>query len=354
MEKASKEQLAALVLEHCQEDKRFQSQAVLELSASGAQELAAVKALIKASIRANKRQGYIDMRGCDNICVDLGGVLDKAHSRIDRGEYEQALDMTLFILLTAIKLGEEADSSSGFLGWTIGAALKTVELAAGGRVQDGSPRGKFVGKILKTAEDPVFDGWDHWRYDLLCRAAVLADAENEKQFYQLLDRLSDQQWEKFQDTSRYGYEREDKLTRYYIMRSAQGPEVARSYLEQNLEVDELRMILAREDLAKGEYANAKRLCQERLKEEQVSQWCPPSQWQYLLYEIYRDWGQCEKQIDQARKLALLGDQDFYQTAKDLLTEAGHWQEEYPGFLAERKAARPADEYMEILKQEGEA
>lgn len=354
VERASKEQLAALVLEHCQEDKRFRGQAVLELSTSGEQELAAVEALIKASIRANKHQGYIDMRGCDNICADLDDVLDKARIRIGCGQYEQAVDMTLFVLLTAIELAGEADSSSGSLSWTVDAAMETVEMAAKGLARDGGLRGELAGKILKTAEDPAFDGWDHWRYDLLRRAAALADTENEEQFYGLLDRLSDQQWVKFQDVPRYGYEKEDKLTRYCVMRSAQGAETARSYLEQNLEVDELRMILVREDMAKGDYANAECLCQERLEKEQVERWYRPSQWQYLLYEIYQEQGCRKKQIAQARKLALLGDRDFYQTAKDLLTEAGRWREEYPGFLAELKAARPAYEYMEILKQEGEA
>lgn len=88
VEKASKEQFAALVLEYCQEDQRFQSQAVLKLSTSGEQELEAVEALIKASVRANKRQGYIDMRGRDNICADLDDALDKARRRIDRGQYD--------------------------------------------------------------------------------------------------------------------------------------------------------------------------------------------------------------------------------------------------------------------------
>ena len=256
VEKASKEQLAALVLEYCQEDKRFQNQVVVELSTSGEQALAAVKALIKESIRTNKRRGYIDMRGCDNICADLDNVLDKARSRIECGQYAQALDMTLFVLLTAIELAEEAGSSSGSLSWTVDAAMETVELMANSLARDGGPRGELVGKILKTMEDSVFDGWDHWRYDLLRRAAILADTENERQFYHLLDHLNDQQWEKFQDAHRYGYEKEDKLTRYYVLRSAQDAETARRYLEQNLEVDELRMILVREDLTKGDYADA--------------------------------------------------------------------------------------------------
>lgn len=353
VEKAKKEQLAALVLEHCQEDPHFQSQVLSELEDSGEQELAAIKAMVKSSIRSNKRQGFIDMRGCDSICTDLDDALDQARRRIKRGQCDQGLDIALFVLRSAMKLAGEADSSSGSLSWTVDAALETVELAANSLAQSGGPRGKFVRKILETAEGPVFDGWDHWRYDLLRRASVLADEENEKRFYILLDNLSDRFWETFQDTPRYGYESEDKITRYYIMSSAHGTEEARTYLERNLDVDELRLILIREDMAKGDYANAECLCRERLENEQIERWYRPGQWQYLLYEIYRDWGRREEQISQARKLALLGDREFYQTAKDLLTETGRWQEAYPEFLAELKAARPAYEYMEILKLEGE-
>ena len=82
------------------------------------------------------------------------------------------------------------------------------------------------------------------------------------------------------------------------------------------------MILIREDLAKKDYANAERLCRKRLQKERDERRYRPGQWQYLLYEIYRDWGRREEQISQARKLALLGDRDFYQAMKDLLTEDG--------------------------------
>lgn len=353
LKSAKKEQLVQLILEHCQEDQRFQNRVLSELEDSEEQELAAVKTLVEASSCSNTHRGYIDMRGCDHICADLDDILDQARRRIKQGRYDQALDITLFVLLTAVKLVGEVDSSSGSLSWTIDAALETVELAANGLVQENGPREEFVRKILKAAEDSAFDGWEHWRYNLLQRSAILANSENEEAFFHLLDRLSDRLWESFQDTPRYGYAEEDKITRYSIIRSAHGAEKARTYLEQNLEVNELCVILVREDMARGDYAHAESLCQKRLEKEQEKPWSRPSQWQYLLYEIYRDGGQPEKQICQARKLALLGDRDFYQAAKELLTKSGRWQEEYPGFLVELKAARPAYEYMEILKLEGE-
>lgn len=116
------------------------------------------------------------------------------------------------------------------------------------------------------------------------------------------------------------------------------------------------MILVKEEMECGNYANAERLCRERVEreaQEKRTMWNWASQWQLLLYDIYRDWGQRDKQIGQARTLAALGEQRFYQTAKDLLTEDGRWQEEYPKFLEELKASLPVYAYMEILKGEGE-
>lgn len=158
LESAQKRQLVQLILEHCQEDQRFQSRVLSELGCNGEQGLAAVKALIKSSIRSNTHRGYIDMRGCDHICADLDDALDQVRRRIKQGRYDQALDITLFVLLTAIKLAGEADSSSGSLSWTVDVALETVELAANGLAQEGGSREKFVRKILKAAEDSVLDG----------------------------------------------------------------------------------------------------------------------------------------------------------------------------------------------------
>lgn len=110
------------------------------------------------------------MSGCDNICTNLDNVLDEAHSRIEHEHYAQTLDITLFALLTATELAKEVDSSSGSLSWTIDTAMEKVELMANSLVQY-VPCDEFVGKTLKTAEDSVFDGWDHWRYGLLRRTA---------------------------------------------------------------------------------------------------------------------------------------------------------------------------------------
>ena len=348
VERAEKEQLASLILEHCKEDKRFQSRVLSALEDSGEQELASIKELVRESIRFNSDHGYIGEDGCDTICTDLDDALDKARRRAARGQYERAMDIAEFVLTTGMGLLE---SDSGCLDWTIDAALETVGLAAKGFAETGAPREKWIQRILKTAQDPVFDGWEEWRHMLLRQAAVLADAGNEGEFYAVLNRLSGRRWEKFQDTPRY--EEQNKITRYHILRAAHGPEDAHKYLEQNLNVDEFRMILIREDMAAGDYIHAEQLCLERVEDARKEQGHRSDKWEHLLYDIYQGWGQREKLSGQARFLTLLGDRNFYQITKNLLIEGGRWEAEYPGFLAELKSKWSPYSYMDILAEENE-
>ena len=111
---------------------RFRNQVLSALEDSGEREFASIKELVEESIHSNSRHGYIDEKGCDNICTDLDDALDTARRRIERGQYDRALDIAQFVLLTGIRLIE---SDNGCLGWTIKPALETVELAAKGAAQ---------------------------------------------------------------------------------------------------------------------------------------------------------------------------------------------------------------------------
>ena len=134
---AKEEQLVALILEHCSEDRRFRTQVLSELEESGKYELASIKSLVRDSVRANTHRGYIDEDGCGNICADLDDALDKARRRIGRGQYDRALDIAEFVLLTGMGLLE---SDSSCLEWTIDAALETIGLAAKAFAESGAPR----------------------------------------------------------------------------------------------------------------------------------------------------------------------------------------------------------------------
>ena len=348
MEKADKEQLTALILDHCRDDKRFRNQVLSALEESGQWELASIKEVVKDSIRSNTRRGYIDEDGCDNICADLDDALDKARNRIERGQYGLALEITQFVLTTGIGLMDEYTDG---LFLTIGAALETVGLAAKGLAESGSERGEWVRKLLKIAQDPMFDNWEDWQFDFLERIIVLADAQNEGEFDRVLLLLDNKRWENFRDTDHYT--EQTNLIRYKIACAVRGPAAGRAFLEKHMALDMFRRMLVQEYMEEGNYAGAERLCLERLALGETLQRYTSNQWNYLLYEVYQKWGKRAKQTGQARKLALSGDMKFYEIAKELLTEDGQWQEEYPTFLSELEDALSTNQYMEILAAEEE-
>lgn len=352
VEAADKKLLVQLILEHCKVDHHFQSQVLAELEDTGEQMFANIKKMVKASIRTNTYQDFIDWEGCDNICSDLDEALEQVEQRIQRGQYAKSLDVALYILLTAMELLEYADDSNGSLGNTIDYALETIRSISEGLAERGGERKAWVEMLLDAAQNALFNGWDDWRYSLLQSAAPLADAENEEAFYAALDRIGENLWERFNDSTRTSHW--DRLTRYHVMCAAHGKDAARPYLKNNLDVTELRLILVQENMETGDYADAEHLCMEMVADELIRPWARPSQWQYLLYDIYRDWGKRDKQIEQAQNLALFGDKKFYQTAKALLTEDGRWEQEYPKFREALKESLSEDAYMDLLHREGEA
>lgn len=348
VEGAEKAQLAALILEHCQEDIGFRNQVISKLG-SGEPELKAIQARVKAAVRANEWNGFIDMDGCDKICAELDKALEKARRRLHLEQYGQALEIARFVLLTGVELGGNADSSSGALSHSVGTALLTVSRAANGLAESGADREKWAEKLLNTAQSPVFNGWLDCCYDFLEQITVLSDPQTEGLFLAALNHLRDRHQKKFSDNSWYA--QRDITLRYHVMRAAYGAKEARHYLKQHLDVDALRHILVQEEIQAGNYAEAELLCREAAEATENPLLSSP--WHTLLYSIYEAQGEREKQIREARILALTGDKKFYDTLKRLLTEEGRWQESRLDFLAAFKTARPPHDYMTRLAQERE-
>lgn len=354
VKQAKKETLAELVLDYSQRDDGFRAAAIFALGTPGEQTLAVLKERVKEAIRRNTRHSCIDMWGCDNICAALDEGLDQAQRLADRKAYPQAMDVARYIVLTGMKLAGEADSSSGALGSTLSSAMELLdECARALRASDGfseKVKERQLDSFLRDAQEKEYDGWDSNRYELLRRAAQLATAKTAGKLYALLDKLEEAQWEDFRDNE---YLRaDDKHTRYCVHLAAEGKEAARAYLNENLDVDELRLLAVREDMEGGNYAGAEALCVEKAETE-VKSCRRPSQWNYLLFELYQQWGQEEKVVNQAHRLLLLGDTSYYDVLKKLLVQAGRWKKRYPELLKEIGAAWDYSAYMNVLEEEGE-
>ncbi|BDF71408.1 hypothetical protein CE91St41_13650 [Oscillospiraceae bacterium] len=323
-----------------------------EMPGASGQELAAAKDSIRASIRRNTHRGYIDMRGCDAVCYDMDDVLETARRRMERGQYPEAIALAQEMLMMGAKLACEADTSSGSLNDTMAAALELLEDAAA-RLADSESAEKrpvFDG-ILKAAKNKAFDGWDEWRYSILNCAASLADKNSASKLNALLEQLL-----AAADQTEYGrdYMVEANFeTRFHLISAMDGPQAARAFLSEHLELPRLRELAVSLDMEAGDYARAEKLCLEKAETVSESPYYGPSRWHELLCAIYRASGQEEKLTAQLRTMLLLGKLDCYDELKRRLQAAGRWEREYRPLLREVTASRPRYEYMRILAREAE-
>lgn len=351
--------LVELVLKQCAKDDTFRLEALSVLGASGDDELAAIKNMLKKTIRKNSKYGGLDAKGIRAVCKDMAAALDKARRRMERGQYQDAINIVCYIIASCAEVFEKAYNGCSYLADTAETALGmirecTAVLAAAGNAEE---KREPTRVFLQAAQDAVFDEWLDYRYALLEQAALLADSESAGEIHGLLDKLQDG-----------GHMDRARQIRYRLINTVEGPEAAREYLEQNLDVDELRLIAIRQDMERGSYANAERLCLEKTETEEIKKQtvyvyysrhdcARPVDWNYLLFEIYEKWGHEDGKRRQARRLFLSGDWKYYDILKNLLIKDGKWQDEYQKLREElreeMKKKRSPRDYMELLEKEQE-
>ena len=352
LSKASKETLAALLLEHTREDERFFAEVLSALDASDEQELNTAKELIRNSIRRNTYRGDINTRGCDAICSDMDEVLEMAGRRMERGQYSAAIALAQAVLIAGVKLASKADSSSGSLIDTMDSGLALLAEATE-ELQAGTTKEKRAAAdgLLKGAKNKAFDGWDDWRYQLLNFAAQLADQKSAPRLSALLDQLLADA-----DQAEYGKEylvEANMEARVHLIKTMDGAKAARDFLSQHLDHDRLRELAVSMELDAGNYERAETLCLEKAESTPPNRYARPSRWHELLCKIYRTSGQEKKLTAQLRAMLLLGKLECYDELKKRLQADGCWEQEYKPLLQSISASRPRYEYMRVLAKESE-
>lgn len=355
--------LQKLIIERCKEDHSFRLDVLSVLDAPGSDELAAVKKMMNDSIQKNRGRSYWASMDWDAVCGDLNEALEKARSRMERGEHPQALDILQYLLIKCAELldyaqneyneyydgnyyNDDGDASEP-VSDTAEIILDLIEECseALSKNADGEKRERQLDGLLTAAGSPSLDGWHKYCYGLLYSARLLADQQSVNKLYALMDK-----WEQASD-AKFSLKL-DRQTRYAVILNVNGPAAARAYLDKNLEIDELLLTAIQQDMEEGNFANAEQLCLK--KAEQLDQRrAYDRRWNHLLYEIYEKWGGREKQAAQARTLVLLGDWEYYKNWKELLLADSRWDQEYPKLRDEVRAVRPYPEYMRLLADEQE-
>lgn len=312
-----------------------------------------VKTKIATSIKSNTHRGFINCRSCDNICMDMHDCLDMCAETLENCDYLAALEVSVYILVSGIKLAYRADSSSGMLTDVI---LRTYEpignCAKEIAKQDKEMRDQALALIIKNAKKKVFDGWIDWRYDLLKCGICLCDKKSAKKIEKTLNKfLEDIQEAPFPEY----YKEQDVIARYHIHRHLYGRKHTKDELYQNISIDELCFIAIKDAMADKNYDEAERLCLDKINKEKFRHYCSsdPKDWNNILYDIYKAVNDIEKQIVQAKKLLFMGNEQFWGVLKLIFNESGTWNENYEILLNGLRDSKQTVCYRSILIAENE-
>lgn len=312
--------------------------------------LEVAKKTITTSIKRNTIRGYIGWHSCDNICADMHAILDMCEDTFQQGNYTEVLEVATYVLVSGVKLASHADSSSGMLTDVIMCAFELIELCTQIIAkQDMEMRTQALALIIKESKKKAFDGWDSWRYELLEKAICLCDDKMAAKLEKTLDAFpKEDEW-----TAKYT-EISELIVRYKLHRHIKGADAVKGELYANLHIDELRMIAVRDALDNKDYSEAERLCLEQIKADNWRYYRnSPDDWNNILFDVYVEAGQTEKQIEQAKRILFLGNEEFWDVLKKLYQSRNIWEEQKPLLLQELKNSKYMVCYRSVLIKEDE-
>ena len=147
----------------------------------------------------------------------------------------------------------------------------------------------------------------------------------------------------------------DLIVRYLIHRHIYGEKNTQDELYQNIWIDELRIIAIKDAMESKNYDEVEKFCLEKANEEEAWHYrrSDPVDWNNILYDIYKTADNIEKQIAQAKKLLLMGNEKFWDVLKQIFIECGTWDENYERLLHELKDSKRTVCYRSILVAENE-
>lgn len=314
--------------------------------------LEVAKMTVNASIKCNTVRGFIGWHSCDNICMDMHDVLDMCEEAFRQERYKDALEVVVYVLVSGVKLASHADSSSGMLTDVVMRAFELIDLCTQTIAKLGATmRNQALSLIIKAANKKAFDGWDSWRYELLEKAVCLCDEKSAVKLEKLLDVfLEDIENEYMPEYKR----QEDTILRYKLHRHLKGADAVRDELYAHLHIRELRVIAVKDATDAKDYNEAEKLCLEQIKKEEGCFYRnTPDDWNNTLFDVYMEAGVIDKQIEQAKKILFLGNEEYWDVLKRLYQSQGIWESQKLNLLKELKQSKYSECYRAVLVEENE-
>ncbi|WP_411676165.1 SWIM zinc finger family protein [Caproicibacter sp.] len=350
VEALSLEQLRKLVLAQAERDRDFENEVLLTSGRlNDDQVFSKIKEQMKEAVRSGTHKGFIDWRGCDEICAELDQILNTAQDRMKEKKLTLAFRIILEIIRTGVRLASIADSSSGSLTDVLCRSQELLQTCCKEISDVGTDKEKeqCLDRLMKVSQEKRFDGWDDDAYSLLHTAVCFLKEKNSMKWYAVLDAMKEK--EESRNYSDYALE-ENALLRMESIEKLNGADAAKEYLYANLKWDRFRKMALERAVEKKNYLEAERLCLEKLSSKERFN---RTDWLEYLYGIYGFLYESGKQADTAKALLFTGSLDYFDRLKELLNADGTWEKEYPNLMNDCETKLSFWQYQQLLEHTGE-
>lgn len=325
----SKEELIKIILEKAKFDKDFRGNIFLEYSEVDIKEYIkeCKKAITNIKRKYKGRYGYIEYNRVYEFAREFRNILEKVEKLKD---ILGRIDFYLALLVESVKAIDYSDDSSGYIGDLIYEIENCIEdeitLI---EFKDSKEAKDIFKKIIKVTNNKAFDGWNHYKVDIIRICSKLAYLEDirldlKEKIILLIDGNS-----KKENASYYNDGLVEVL--FNIIDSYEGEEESEKFIKDNIEYDYLKEALINKYLQKEQYDKVIELT---LKWE--NEW-PKLKWKKLRYEAYKKSLNIESQKELGKELLLEGNFDYYEDLKEL--EKNNFKEFYENIKKDFKKKR---------------
>lgn len=316
LNKASKEELVALIQEEASSNTAFRNRIMMALEQYNdniSKDFYAkqMKAILKS---AKGRYGFVDWQSARVMGRSIEQMLNAAYNAYEHDNYQNAMLVSFAAMEVLIPALNEIDDSSGVLTDCITMAYDMLR-DMGTEVGSESIRKEIFDFCFNHLEKHTFRGWD-WHVDSMWLA--IAVARTQKEYDSLLSLVEQEQDHEPKGYSEEFEQRQLQLIKYRILERTRGDEAANAYLKQKLDNPELRKVAINNAINQKDYDSAIKLAMDGVKKDMKQYPGLANEWYDWLLTIALAQNDTPKIIEYARYLLIDNfqpQQDYYQILK---------------------------------------
>ncbi|ULT57723.1 SWIM zinc finger family protein [Neobacillus drentensis] len=345
----NKEDLINMILELTEEFPDLEKRLLFKFSPDK-EEISSAKKLIQEYISGAKRKGFIDWRHIGEALKGADLTLQKAQEKLNTGDVQNAVLLSLIVLSPVVKMLQHADDSDGSAGSTINWALTITRKAVSASVKllPEKEQRKLFEAILKESQKAIYDDWSDWRYDLLRICTYYSyHSELRKKLAKQLEILLEQAGTSWND--KYDL-KEVKLLQLEMIERCEGKDEAKKFIYENIRFSEFRKKAIALELESEDYKKVIQLCLDGEAADKEYRGLVHD-WKEYRYQAYELIGDIEGQKSLAKELLFKNEFKYYQKLKELYPSS-EWESILQGIVDEfgKQDYQPST-YVSILIQE---